>query len=150
MEITIVRPLPSNTDTTISELWINGNRFGYCLEDRDRGLVKGDPLSYISSVKVPGQTAIPYGEYEVVLTYSNRFKKMLPLLLDVPGFSGIRLHSGNHKNHTEGCPLIGFEADYANKLILQSRVATSELIRIIAKAVKREKVFCRIIYTSRI
>lgn len=59
-------------------------------------------LEEIKKKKVYGQTAIPRGSYECVYTYSNRFKKMLPLLKDVPGFDGIRIHSGNSAKDTEG------------------------------------------------
>jgi hypothetical protein len=144
MEITILRPPTKGKATTISKVLVDGKPFGYCCEDQDRGLVRGDMLSYIASIKVPAQTAIPFGEYEVVMTYSNRFKKMLPLLLDVPGFEGIRIHAGNTKDHTEGCLLIGYECTASS--VLDSRNAVRDLINLILKAIKKEKVTCRIIY----
>jgi hypothetical protein len=61
----------------------------------------------IQKIKVYAQTAIPTGKYQVVMTYSSRFKKVMPLLLNVPGFSGIRIHSGNTANETEGCIITG-------------------------------------------
>lgn len=145
MEIIISRPLPDHpSDSTISTVFVDGKHFGYCCEDRDRGLVRGDTLGHIAQIKVPGKTAIPYGEYEVVMTYSNRFHKLLPLLLDVPGFQGVRIHSGNKAEDTEGCLLIGYER--TDITVLDSRAAITELVNQIAKAIKKEKVSCRIIY----
>lgn len=47
--------------------------------------------------------AIPAGRYKVRVTYSPRFRKMLPILENVPDFSGIRIHGGTRAEHTEGC-----------------------------------------------
>jgi hypothetical protein len=70
--------------------------FGYTLEDVLRG----------PGIKIPGQTAIPTGEYKITLYDSPRFKRLLPMLNDVPGFSHILIHGGNTETDTEGCILI--------------------------------------------
>lgn len=100
-------------DYTISRIFINEERFGdgknWCsiLEDTDRGLSSDMTVQQIRSLKVPGKTAIPRGIYECHITYSPKFKRMLPLLLDVKGYSGIRIHSGTKASDTEGCLLPG-------------------------------------------
>ena len=87
--------------STEGKLYLNGEFECYTLEDKDRHLEDGE------NEKVYGKTAIPRGEYEIDLTMSNRFQKILPLLKDVPGFTGVRIHPGNTSEDTEGCILVG-------------------------------------------
>jgi hypothetical protein len=96
VELTVQRKI-FTTKSTIGELYIDGVFECYILEDTVRG----------PGVKVPGQTAIPAGTYEVVIDMSNHFKRMMPHLLDVPMFEGIRMHWGNKSEDTEGCLLMG-------------------------------------------
>lgn len=103
----LLHRIAKQNDYTIGRLYIDGKYFCDTLEDKDRGLSNDMTLSYIKSVKVYGETAIPTGTYEVVISYSNRFKKKLPELLNVPGFSGIRIHAGNTALDTHGCVLVG-------------------------------------------
>lgn len=100
MQIRIKRRFKA-TDYTIGSLFIDGKYFCDTLEDKVRD------LRFDGSGKVYGKTAIPSGEYKVTLTLSNRFKKVLPLLHDVPFFEGIRIHSGNTDKDTDGCLLVG-------------------------------------------
>lgn len=87
-----------NSSFTLGEMFIDGAHFCYTVED-----VVRKP----NEDKVFGKTAIPYGEYKVIVNMSNRFKKLMPLLLDVKGFEGVRIHSGNTALDTEGCIIIG-------------------------------------------
>lgn len=82
------------------KLFVDGKLLGQSLEDQDRHLEDGGE-------KVYGETAIPRGRYKVQLSYSQRFKRIMPEVLDVPGFTGIRIHGGNTEEDTEGCPLLG-------------------------------------------
>ena len=114
----------------------------FCMEDADRGLKAEMPLSGIQELKIKGKTAIPYGRYEVVITFSNRFKKPLPLLLNVPGFEGVRIHSGNTQEDTEGCLLLGTTRN--ENMVLNSRVAMSVFMEWLKKTLLTEKVFIEI------
>lgn len=94
MILRLVREVFSDKSTTGS-LYVDGAFFCYTLEDRVR------------DVKIAGETCIPFGNYEVVITYSPKFKRELPLVKNVPGFDGIRIHPGNTDVHTHGCILVG-------------------------------------------
>lgn len=102
MEILVKRDI-FNDDCTLGQLSIGDNFVCYTLEDAVRE-IDGEP---VEKWKIAGQTAIPRGRYEVIITYSNRFSKYLCELIDVPGFIGIRIHSGNTNADTEGCILLG-------------------------------------------
>ena len=95
--------------------------FGYALEDLDRH-VELDP-----SRKVPGQTCIPTGVFRVETTWSPRFERMCPQVMDVPWFRGIRLHPGSDSGDTEGCVLIGLARDVQAGTISRSRPACAWL-----------------------
>ena len=92
---------------TIGRLYIDGEYFCDTIEDKDRGLNNDMGLAEILAKKRYGETAIPTGHYEVEITYSPKYKRMMPEIKDVKGFSGIRIHSGNTAKDTLGCLIVG-------------------------------------------
>ena len=103
----LVKRIAKKDTYTIGKMYIDGKYFCDTLEDKDRGLSQSTPLSIIKSKKVPGQTAIPTGTYKVIVNISPKFGRMLPRLLDVPGFDGILIHRGNTDKDSSGCLLVG-------------------------------------------
>lgn len=126
---------------TISRVYVNGSRFSdgkkmcSALEDEDRGLSDTMSLSEIQKKKVNGHTAIPTGIYKIKITWSPRFKKMMPLVSDVKGFSGIRLHAGNTPDDTEGCILFGVHDKVGQ--VRNSRYWTNKLTDLISSAISQ-------------
>jgi hypothetical protein len=130
MELTLNR-IFLGSSATIGELLINDKHFCDTLEDRVRP--EGE--------KVYGKTAIPEGTYEVKLTHSPRFKKILPEILNVPNFSGIRIHTGNSSKDTEGCILVGTWDGEKEDWVGNSRIAFDELMTLLEEATNnKEKV----------
>lgn len=127
MQLTLIRE-PSAHGCTIGRLSIDGVLECYTCEDVTR---PGQP-------KVPGETAIPEGRYQVVITDSTRFKRPLPLLLDVPGFTGVRIHPGNTAADTEGCILPGLGR--LEDRVTQSRIAFENLFSKIRAALQTDDV----------
>jgi hypothetical protein len=129
--------------STIGTLFIDGVKECYILEDCDRGLTELMQISEIEKLKVYGETCIPYGRYEVVITMSNRFKRELPLLVGPKGFTGIRIHPGNRKEDTLGCLLTGKVAGV--DVVAQSTSAFNQLFEKIKTAKSRgQKVYITI------
>ena len=128
MRITVKR-IFTNDQYTIGHLYINGKYYCDTLEDADRCLDSGMTPEQVKQVKseFPKKTAIPIGIYKLTLTYSPRFKKIMPLVNGVPGFEGIRIHPGNTDEDTEGCLLVGL-----NKVkgrVTQSRIQFDRVMR---------------------
>lgn len=90
-------------------------------------------------VKIPGKTAIAAGRYEVIINYSNRFKRQMPLLLRVPNFEGVRIHAGNTEADTDGCILVG--QDRGGNALTYSRAAYNALFSLLLAATKAGKVW---------
>jgi len=107
---------------TVGKMYIDNIYECYTLEDVVR---KG--------AKVNGQTAIPTGTYNLIINHSNRFNRDLPLLENVPNFTGVRIHAGNTSANTEGCILVG--TTWSGKdFIGNSRVAFNKLFDKLKKA----------------
>jgi hypothetical protein len=129
MELRLVRT-DLSSECTIGELHVNGEFECFTLED------------VVRPVKIKGMTAIRSGTYEVIVSFSARFQRPLPQLLNVPEFDGIRIHSGNTAADTEGCILVG--QSKAASSIGASRGAFEALFGKIQSAAAIEKIFIEI------
>ena len=96
MRLTLKR-IANRPTYCIGKLYINGKYFCDVLEDTDRGLNSAMSEEDIRHIKVKGETAIPVGIYKVILNYSPKYKKVMPLITNVKGYSGIRIHSGHRQ-----------------------------------------------------
>lgn len=131
MELKIERKWCKDT-YSIGNLYVNGKKFCNTLEDKDRGLDDSMSVEQVKKIKVYGETAIPKGKYTVTLTYSNKFKKILPLINNVKGFDGIRIHSGNTAKDSLGCILVGENKEVGK--VLNSRVTFNGLFSMLQEA----------------
>lgn len=114
-------------DVTIGALLVDNVFECWTLEDTVRP----------DGVKIYGETAIPTGTYAVDITYSPRFKVQMPLLINVAGFLGVRIHTGNTADDTEGCIIVG--TDRLNKSLGRSRIAYDKLFAKLVEAKKRKE-----------
>ena len=128
---------------TIGNLYINGKYYCNIIEDAVRDINKNGTFD-CGELKISGHTAIPYGEYEVQVTYSSKFKRKLPLLLNVKHFEGIRIHRGNTQEDSSGCLIPGENSKRG--MVLNSTKYELELTNLIENANKKgEKVIIKII-----
>jgi hypothetical protein len=138
MELIYIRRWQGNA-STLGTLTVDGAAHHFILEDKDRGLDSKMPLGEIARLKVKKETAIPSGRYQVIVAHSTRFKRLLPRLVNVPGYSGILIHPGNRIRNTEGCLLPGVTNFMEDKeyCVGQSKTAFERLFEKILAAGKR-------------
>ena len=119
----ILKRIAKRADYTIGRLTDEkGDRICDTLEPTWRNYKGGE-------LKVPKKSAVPEGTYRVVVTKSWKFGKYLPLLVGVPGFEGIRIHSGNTNKDTDGCILVGQNLEKGK--VLMSRMTLERLMKLI-------------------
>lgn len=138
MELKVIRK-EFTSKTTIGELYINDVFFCYTLEDVDRGLTQDMSKKDIEAKKVYGKTAIPYGRYEIIMSWSNKFKCVMPLVNEVVGYTGIRIHKGNSEVDTLGCLLVGMKKGVDK--ITNSTQAFDRLFVLLQEACSKGKVW---------
>ena len=138
MELKLNRIFLGN-DYTIGELYVNEEYICDTLEDKVRELPATCPYTPKQQnckckEKVYSETAIPAGTYKVKLTYSNKYKKIMPEICDVPHFLGIRIHSLNTSKETEGCIGVGNWDEMKGNWISNSRVNYNKLYDLLKSA----------------
>lgn len=133
MELVLIRKYKKE-DYCIGELYVNSTFFCNTLEDKVRDINKNGTFD-CGEFKISGHTAIPYGEYEVIVNYSPKFKRELPRLLNVPHFEGILIHRGNTNKDSSGCILVG--ENKKKGMVLNSTKYEVELVNILKKALTK-------------
>ena len=128
MKLKVIRELKTEV-STIGKLYINEKFFCYTLEDNDRGLKQTDSLLFINTKKIFGVTAIPSGNYELIVNLSPKFKRMLPRILNIKGFDGVLMHRGNTANDSLGCIILGYQK--GENAIFDSTKAENDLVNLL-------------------
>lgn len=139
MEIKLIRKY-YQAKYTIGRLYVNNHFFSDCLEPPSQHLTERCSMDTIQNAKNKGYRAIPTGRYRILITRSRRFGRWLPLLMNVKGFEGIRIHAGNKPEDTRGCILLGFNR--RKGYVLDSTRCVLTLVKMMTEAMKKgEKVF---------
>ena len=142
MNLTLFRKWPRK-NCCIGLLFVNGERFCETLEDKIVDTNKNGVFDKPEK-KVAGESAIPYGKYEVIYNWSPRFGRNLPRLLNVPHFEGILIHPGNDATDSSGCILVGRNTEVGK--LTQSRVTSDKLNKLIEDAQRKgEKITIEIV-----
>lgn len=131
MRITLIR-IANRPTYCIGKLYVDGKYFCDTIEDTDRGLSDEMDEKDILKQKIKGQTAIPTGIYHIYLTYSPKYKKIMPLIANVKGYQGIRIHSGNTSKDTEGCLILGKNTKVG--MVTESRKMFNAFFRLLMQA----------------
>ena len=142
MEIKLIRKY-YQAKYTIGRLYVNNRFFSDCLEPPSLHLTERSALGTILIAKYKGYRAIPTGRYRILITRSRRFGRWLPLLMNVKGFEGIRIHAENKPEDTRGCILLGFNR--RKGYVLDSTRCVLTLVKMMTEAIaKGEKVFVEV------
>ena len=142
MEIKLIRKY-YQAKYTIGRLYVNNRFFSDCLEPPSLHLTERSALGTILIAKYKGYRAIPTGRYRILITRSRRFGRWLPLLMNMKGFEGIRIHAGNKPEDTRGCVLLGFNR--RKGYVLDSTRCVLTLVKMMTEAIaKGEKVFVEV------
>ena len=144
MRLTLMR-IANRPTYCIGKLYVDGQYLCDTIEDTDRGLDDRMSEEDILKLKVKGETAIPSGIYQVTITYSPKYKKQMPLINNVKGYSGVRIHSGNTSKDTEGCVLVGLNKEVGK--VLDSRKMYNVLFRELVSTKERIIIDIRRKYT---
>ena len=139
MKLLLKRKLLTNT-YTMGELWVNDVFFCHTIEDK----VRAKAGLWNKLKKVYAQTAIPYGVYPVMVTWSNRFKRPLTGVFSVPDFEGIRIHNGSTEKSSAGCIIVSHKK-YEDGMLVNDKAAMNQLCVLVEDAQKKEKVTLEII-----
>lgn len=127
---------------TIGKLYIDDTPVCDTLEDTDRGLDSNMSVQEIQKYKIYGQTAIPYGIYNIDMntvspkfrdrSWAKTFGGKLPRLLNVKGFEGVLIHVGNTCSDTLGCILVGMNLEKGK--VLKSQETFRKLYEVLNEA----------------
>ncbi len=137
MVITIKRKIKTGI-SCIGELWVNDRFECWTAEAPDRELHQHFPLAEITRRKLLMQTAIPTGRYQVTLSWSDRWKMYMPLVMEVPGFANVRLYADNVAATTDGCIRLGCSTGINE--VYNSRMALRNLLAKLKGAERTEKI----------
>lgn len=143
-----VKRIRQGKNSTLSELYIDGEFICYVLEDSVR------------DKKIKGSTAIPAGRYQLAFRryggMHGRYHRLFPdfhkgmiQLMDVPNFSYIYIHIGNNFSDTSGCLLVGKTMKYFKRQdeyeIRQSRKAYIALYKRLVAMMEKGEVYVLIL-----
>lgn len=150
MKLILERKVKNKTSTE-GNLYINNGPNGsfkwFCHVIED--VVRAKPGEWKKELKVYAKTAIPYGTYPVMVTYSPKFKRQLTLIDRVPDFSGIRIHNGTNEGSSAGCPIISYinddGPDGIRNRVINDKKAMNDLVKIIQEAQKTERCWIDIV-----
>lgn len=140
MELILERKI-HNENSTEGNLYVNDKWFSHTIED----VTRAKPGEWKKELKIYAKTAIPYGTYPVLVTWSNRFKRPMVGIFNVSDFEGIRIHWGSSELSSAGCIIISYKADNDHDKLIFDKKATEDLIHIVEEAQKKEKVYIIIV-----